>query len=102
MRTGALIVILALGVTIIGNAQAAEFDSIAFCKELMAGSDGAYEEENICRDMEATAKAELEAMVLEPRIERYCSMIGQITGGSYEIMLRCVEHELQAKQGSGQ
>ena len=44
----------------------------------------------------------LNAMTIEPRIRSHCTDIGEVGGGSYSIMLGCVQMEMDAKRKIGE
>lgn len=44
-------------------------------------------------DQEMNAKKKLSNMEIPWQIERYCRKISEQTGGSYQVMLACVEEE---------
>lgn len=44
-------------------------------------------------DQEITAKKKLSTMEIQWQVEKYCREISEQTGGSYQVMLTCVEEE---------
>lgn len=44
-------------------------------------------------DQEMRAKKKLSGIAIQWQVERYCREISEQTGGSYQVMLTCVEEE---------
>ena len=76
-----------------------EYDTDAYCKHMATVAGGSYVIEKGCLDLEAAAKAEVEATDVEPRIMEYCNEVATVTGGSYSVLNGCIEMEKQARDG---
>lgn len=50
---------------------------------------------NTCIQQEYGAKNELSRMAIPQEIERRCRLLSISTGGSYQVMLTCVQNELR-------
>ncbi|UCH79696.1 MAG: hypothetical protein JSW20_08020 [Nitrospiraceae bacterium] len=46
-------------------------------------------------DQEKMAEKKLSGMAIPWQVESYCRHISEQTGGSYQVMLTCVEEEMQ-------
>ncbi len=46
-------------------------------------------------DQEMHAKEKLSGMTIPWEVEKYCREIAEKTGGSYQVMLTCVEEEMR-------
>ena len=46
-----------------------------------------------CMNQEMSAMKKLEEMAIPWQVEKYCREISEQTGGSYQVMLTCVEEE---------
>jgi hypothetical protein len=52
---------------------------------------------NTCIRQERDAKARLSGMIIPPDTERRCRRLSASTGGSYQVMLTCVQKGMPAK-----
>jgi hypothetical protein len=51
-----------------------------------------------CIQQERDAKDRLSGMIIPPGTERRCRRLSASTGGSYQVMLTCVQKELPVKK----
>jgi len=64
-----------------------------YCRKILGNSNdpGAV---NTCMQQEYSAKSELSRMAIPPDIEKRCRLLSSSTGGSYQVMLTCVQQEM--------
>ncbi|MBI5739352.1 MAG: hypothetical protein HZA16_01415 [Nitrospirae bacterium] len=61
-----------------------------YCRKV-SGEDA--ESMSICMRQERSAKDELAGMTIPPLIEKRCRRLSESTGGSYQVMLTCIQQE---------
>jgi len=64
-----------------------------YCKRISGTEDLKSSGVRACMDQEMTAKKKLSGMAIPWQVEKYCREISEQTGGSYQVMLTCVEEE---------
>jgi len=68
-----------------------------YCRKV-SGEDAEFM--STCISQERSAKDELAGITIPPHIEKRCRRLSESTGGSYQVMLTCVQQEMPArKQG---
>lgn len=67
-----------------------------YCQKIFGSSDS--ESVGICIEQERSAKRTLSVMKIPPDIEEKCRQLSDSTGGSYQVMLACVEQELSNRK----
>ena len=78
-------------------AQAADFDTAAYCRTVSEAVGGSYQIELTCREQEASARNRIQRTTIPDRVYTYCTRGAQAIGGSYQILESCIEQELKAK-----
>lgn len=68
-----------------------------YCRKILDNSAGA-DAMNTCIQQEYSAKSELSRMSIPPDIEKRCRLLSRSTGGSYQVMLTCVQKELRDRK----
>jgi uncharacterized protein YceK len=68
-----------------------------YCQQI-AGSSDDTDAMNTCIRQEQHAKDELSRMTIPPNIEKRCRQLSDSTGGSYQVMLTCVQQETSSKK----
>jgi hypothetical protein len=66
-----------------------------YCKRISGTEDLKSSGAKFCMDQEMSAKKKLAGMAIPWQVEKYCREISEQTGGSYQVMLTCVEEELK-------
>ena len=64
-----------------------------YCKRISGTENIKSSGVRSCMDQEMSAKKKLSGMAIPWQVERYCREISEQTGGSYQVMLTCVEEE---------
>jgi len=64
-----------------------------YCKRISGTDNMSSPGIRACMDQEMSAKKKLEEMAIPWQVEKYCREISEQTGGSYQVMLTCVEEE---------
>lgn len=64
-----------------------------YCKRISGTEDLKSSGVRSCMDQEMRAKKKLSGIAIQWQVERYCREISEQTGGSYQVMLTCVEEE---------
>ncbi len=64
-----------------------------YCKRISGTEDLKSSGVRACIDQEMSAKKKLSGMAIPWQVERYCREISEQTGGSYQVMVTCVEEE---------
>ena len=65
-----------------------------YCKRISGTENMKSSGVSACMDQEISAKKKLSGMAIPWQVEKYCREISEQTGGSYQVMLVCVEEEL--------
>jgi hypothetical protein len=68
---------------------------LEYCKRISGTNDFYSSEMKMCMDQEKIAEKKLSGMAIPWQVESYCRHISEQTGGSYQVMLTCVEQEMQ-------
>ena len=68
-----------------------------YCQKIFGDADES-DALNTCIQQERDAKDRLSGMTIPPDIERRCRQLSASTGGSYQVMLTCVQREMPAKK----
>ncbi|MBI5099235.1 MAG: hypothetical protein HZB30_08335 [Nitrospirae bacterium] len=68
-----------------------------YCQKIFSNTDES-DSLNRCIQQERDAKDRLSKMTIPPDIERRCRQLSASTGGSYQVMLTCVQKEMPAKR----
>jgi len=66
-----------------------------YCKSISGADNMNSAGIRVCIDQEMSAKKKLSGMTIPWQVEKYCREISEQTGGSYLVMLTCIEEELQ-------
>ena len=64
-----------------------------YCKRISGTEDLKSSGVKSCMNQEMSAMKKLEEMAIPWQVEKYCREISEQTGGSYQVMLTCVEEE---------
>ena len=64
-----------------------------YCKSISGTENMKSSGVRACMDQEMSARKKLSEMAIPWQIERYCREISEKTGGSFQVMLTCVEEE---------
>jgi len=64
-----------------------------YCKSISGADNMNSAGTRVCMDQEMSAKKKLSRMTIPWKVEKYCREISEQTGGSYQVMLICVEEE---------
>ncbi len=64
-----------------------------YCKRISGTENMKSSGVRVCMDQEMIAKKKLSGIAIPWQVERYCREISEQTGGSYQVMLTCVEEE---------
>jgi hypothetical protein len=67
-----------------------------YCQNIFKNTDE-NDALNTCIRQERDAKDRLSGMIIPPDTERRCRRLSASTGGSYLVMLTCVQREMPAK-----
>ena len=65
-----------------------------YCHRIF-GDNSESEAIRTCIRQERYAKNELSKIIIPPDIEKRCRQLSASTGGSYQVMLTCVQNEMQ-------
>ena len=65
-----------------------------YCRRILGNSNNPNAM-NTCIQQEYSAKNEISRMAIPADIERRCRLLSISTGGSYQVMLTCVQNELR-------
>ena len=65
-----------------------------YCKNISGADNMDSAGTRVCMDQEMNAKKKLSGMTIPWQVEKYCREISEQTGGSYLVMLTCIEEEL--------
>ena len=84
-----IIVILSGCATTVAPPEVSEY-----CKRISGSENMNSSGAKLCMDQEMSAKKKLSDMTIPWQVERYCRDISEKTGGSYHVMLTCVEEEM--------
>jgi len=68
-----------------------------YCQKIFTNTDES-DSLNTCIEQERDAKYRLSKMTIPPDIERRCRQLSASTGGSYQVMLACVQKEMPVKK----
>ena len=70
-----------------------KYSLTSYCRKISNVSGGSYQIEEVCREQERTAYADIASKNIPNRIWNYCDRIGIISGGSFQLFDVCVEQE---------
>lgn len=70
-----------------------------YCQRIFGNSNGSDEEVNICIQQERDAKDRLSKMTVPVDVGKRCRKLSETTGGSYQVLLTCVQKEMPKKPG---
>ena len=65
-----------------------------YCKSISGADNMNSAGIRVCMDQEMNAKKKLSEMTIPWQVEKYCRDISEQTGGSYLVILTCIEEEL--------
>jgi len=83
------------GCTQVHNTFFAPSDIEIYCRRIF-GDNAESGAIRTCITQERHAKNELSKTIIPPDIEKRCRQLSASTGGSYQVMLTCVQDELRA------
>jgi hypothetical protein len=66
-----------------------------YCKSISGSENIKSSGAKACMDQEMSSQKKLSGMTIPWQVEKYCREISEKTGGSYQVMLTCVEEELK-------
>jgi len=89
-----LLVLVLTGCTQIRESVFTPSDIERYCHRIFGDSDDSI---STCIKEERSAKNQLSGMRISPDIEKRCRRLSESTGGSYQVMLTCVQQEMKRK-----
>ncbi len=66
-----------------------------YCKRISGTENMKSAGMKSCLENEKNAEKQLSGMTIPWQVESYCRQLSEQTGGSYQVMLICVEEELK-------
>ena len=92
----AFVIAVLSGCTQVRSTFFAPSDIEIYCRKIF--SDPAESSSfRTCIKQERYAKEELSKTIIPPDIEKRCRQLAASTGGSYQVMLTCVQNEMQSR-----
>ena len=92
----AFVIAVLSGCTQVHNTFFAPSDIEMYCRRIF-GDNAESGTILTCIKQERYAKNELSKMIIPPDIKERCRQLSASTGGSYQVMLTCVQNEMQLR-----